>query len=689
MNDSGGQFSRSQLAAYTRFLLGLTLLLVAVNIWVYTLGFYGGLAMTFGIIAYIVIIVIYYFVKRKSALQALVDFAASYSSLSVYQMERFDFPYSILDRTGRILWFNPAFAAITEDAPKLKKELISEVINGITLDILPHHGTEISLEISHHDRQYRVYIRLLADYGDVQAFDFPDVPAEDLAHLFAVSMFDTTELQLYKTRYENETAVMGLLYLDNYEETLEGIEEVERSIVTAVIDRKLTEYFNGLDAVIRKFERDKFIIFMRNGSFAKLMDSRFQILEVIKNLKPELSKGMTNVPTISIGIGVNQGSYMGNFEAARMCIELALGRGGDQAAVKDGDGIRYFGGKSQATEKSSRVKSRVKAHALFEILSNYDRLVCMGHRNIDADAFGAAVGICAAARAMGKRFHIVVDNTTSAMKPLLESFAEDPDYMNGVIVSPEQSLELVDERTVLLVVDTTNPEYTECDRLLEKTKNIVVLDHHRRGSKDISNSVLSYIEPYASSTCEMVVEILQYFDTTVKLTAAEADALYSGIILDTNNFLQKTGVRTFEAAAYLRRSGADATRVRKMFRENLNDYLAKGETIKNVKLLRASYAISVCPATGLENPAVVGAQAANELLNIVGVKASFVLTKYQDVVYISARAIDEVNVQLVMERMGGGGHLSIAGAQLKGVSLEEAVDRLSETLEQMLDGGEI
>ncbi|MBR3275069.1 MAG: DHH family phosphoesterase [Eubacterium sp.] len=688
MNSSDMQFNNSQLAAYAKFLAGLSILLVAVNIWVYTIAFYAGLAMSFGIVAYVVIIIIYYNVKKKTALESLIGFATSFSTLSVYQMERFDFPYAILDKTGKILWFNPAFAAITAEIPKLKKQPVYEVVTALSPEMLPHHGTETSVDIDYNNRQYRVYIRLLADYGDVSSFSFPDVPVQDLAHLFAISMFDNTELAVYRKKYEEEMAVVALLYLDNYEESLEGVEEVERSIVTAVIDRKLSEYFSQMDAVIRKFERDKYIIFMKNGSFAKLKENHFQVLEDIKNLKTDLTAHMSNAPTISIGVGTNQGSYMGNFDAARTCIELALGRGGDQAAVKDGEGIQYFGGKSQAADKSSRVKSRVKAHALYEIMNNSGNIIVMGHRNIDADAFGAAIGIAACARTIGKRIRIIVDNNTSAMRPLLESFAEIPEY-DSVFISPEQAMEEVNDYTMLMIVDTTNPRFTACDPLLEKSKNIVVLDHHRRGSQVIANPVLSYVEPYASSTCEMVAEIMQYFDVPVKLTNAEADAIYAGIILDTDSFLQKTGVRTFEAAGYLRRCGADATRVRKLFRENLSDYLAKGEAIKNVKLLRASYAISVCPAEGLENPSIVGAQTANELLNIVGVKASFVLTKVQDTVYISARAIDEVNVQLVMERMGGGGHLSIAGTQLKGVTIEEALERLSVTLEQMLDGGEI
>ena len=340
-------------------------------------------------------------------------------------------------------------------------------------------------------------------------------------------------------------------------------------------------------------------------------------------------------------------------------------------------------------EKTTRVKARVKAHALKEFMSSKDNVVVMGHKITDVDTFGAAIGIYRAAKTLDKKAYIVINTPTSSIRPLMDGFLHNQDYDSRMFVNSHEAKEIVDDNTVVVVVDTNRPNYTECEELLTMTKTIVVLDHHRQGKDVISNAVLSYIEPYASSACEMVAEILQYFADGIRIRNIEADSIYAGIMIDTNNFLTKTGVRTFEAAAFLRRCGADVTRVRKMFRENMEDYRAKGDAIRNAELFRDCFAISVCKSEGLESPTVVGAQAANELLNVVGVKASFVMTDYRNTIYISARSIDEVNVQIIMERLGGGGHLNIAGAQLEHYTIAEARDTLKQTLQNMLNEGEI
>lgn len=313
----------------------------------------------------------------------------------------------------------------------------------------------------------------------------------------------------------------------------------------------------------------------------------------------------------------------------------------------------------------------------------------MGHSISDVDALGAAVGIHRAAKVLGKRAYIVLNEINSSLRPVKERFNEESGYSEKMFVNSDEALELADRNTVVVVVDTNKPSYTECPQLLNIVKTIVVFDHHRQGEEVIENAVLSYIEPYASSTCEMISEVLQYFSEDIKLDAVEADTLYAGILIDTNNFMNKTGVRTFEAAAYLKRSGADVTRVRKMLRDDIDSYKARAEAVRKAEVYRGDYAISVCDGENLESPTIAGAQAANELLNIEGIKASFVLTDYQDKVYISSRSIDEVNVQIIMERLGGGGHLNVAGAQLVGVSLDEAKMKLQETLNEMIEEGEI
>ena len=314
----------------------------------------------------------------------------------------------------------------------------------------------------------------------------------------------------------------------------------------------------------------------------------------------------------------------------------------------------------------------------------------MGHKITDIDALGAAIGIYCAAKRINKPAYIVVDDAPEGIRPLLNKFMESPEYPEDMFVDRRQAKELADAGTVVIVVDTNNPGRVECEELLHRSNTIVVLDHHRQGKDIISNAVLSYIEPYASSACEMVAEILQYFDEDAPaVPSMEADAMYAGIMVDTNNFMTRTGVRTFEAAAYLRRCGADITRIRKLFRDNLEDCRAKAQAVAQMEFFENSYAISECPSAGLKAPTVVAAQAANELLNVVGVKASFVLTEFNHTIYISARAIDEVNVQLIMERLGGGGHLNVAGAQLPDHTVSEGIALLKATIREMKEEGDL
>ena len=463
------------------------------------------------------------------------------------------------------------------------------------------------------------------------------------------------------------------------------MEEVRRSLLLALIDRKINKYFSSMDGLVKKLEKDKYFLVMRTRSFEILREQRFSILEEVKTV----NIGNEMAITLSIGIGLNASNMSQSYEQARIAIEMALGRGGDQAVVKDGNTISYYGGKSQQMEKTTRVKARVKAQALKEFISAKDKVVVMGHKITDVDSLGAAIGIYRAAKALGKTVHIVVNDPTTSIRPLMSAFLENPDYEHDMFVSSQQAKDIVDNNTAVVVVDTNKPSYTECKELLNMTRTIVVLDHHRRGSESITNAVLSYIEPYASSTCEMVAEILQYFADGIRIRNIEADCIYAGMMIDTNNFLTKTGVRTFEAAAFLRRCGADVTRVRKLLRDDMSAYKARAEAISNAQQFLGCYALSICTGKGVESPTVVAAQAANELLNISGVKASFVLTEYNHVIYISARAIDEVNVQIIMEKLGGGGHLNIAGAQMEGKTIEETMEILKNTIQQMQKEGEI
>ncbi|MCR4751032.1 MAG: DHH family phosphoesterase [Eubacterium sp.] len=666
--------------------LWLLVIPVAVNIGVYVINQQAGFLMTAAIVVYAIVLVARYIRKQAVLMNELITFATQYGQIQKQIMLDFSFPYALTDQSGHLLWFNNAFAELTGKDYHHYKRSITSLFPDITKDRLPDTEELAEIETEYGDKKFEVSVQGIALDSLIDSSRMLErTEEEEPVSMYALLFRDVTELRDYMRRYEEETMVLALIYLDNYDEALESVEDVRRSLLTALIDRKITRYFLDLDAVVKKFEIDKYLVFMRARSLEELKANRFQILEEVKTV----NIGNDMAITLSIGVGANNGSYTANAESARSAIELALGRGGDQAVLRDGNSISYYGGKSMAVEKTTRVKARVKAHALREFIDSKEKVVVMGHQLLDIDAFGAAVGICRAAMTLNRLAHIVIDSPTSSTKPFISGFEQDTNYEKNMLVSVQEAREMVDNDTLLVVVDTNKPDYTECEELLQQTRTIVVLDHHRQSDNYIRNAVLSYIEPYASSTCEMVSEVLQYFPEEVKIRNIEADALYAGIMVDTDNFMQKTGVRTFEAAAFLRRSGADMTRVRKMFRENMDEYRVKGEVLRNVEMYREHFAISICPSADLTSPTIVASQAANQLLDINNVKASFVLTDYNHTIYISARAIDEINVQIIMEKMGGGGHLNIAGAQLPGYTIEEAREKLKQILDEMLEGGEL
>ena len=667
---------RGHLKHLTRWPLYLTVLLIALNVLVYMIDCKAGLVVTLGTLIYAACAVGILLYHRPQMFNDLIAFASQYEVLEKRVLEDLALPYAVMDMEGRMIWSNKEFSELTGKDQYYRKN-VNTIFADVTPDKLPvseeQDISEISTQVG--DRIYRISMQRIRLGEDmVHAKILEDLP--ETTSLIAMYLYDETELREYMQANEDNKLVLALAYLDNYEEALESVEDVRRSLLIALIDRKITRYFSNYDGLVKKLEKDKYFLIMRQSSLEALKAQKFHILDEVKTVN--IGNEMT--VTLSIGIGLNAANYLQNYEYCRIAIEMALGRGGDQVVIKNGDNITYFGGKSQQMEKTTRVKARVKAQALKEFMSTKERVVVMGHKITDVDALGAAIGIYRAGKTLGKPVHIVVNDPSTSIRPLIAGYLNNPEYEPSMFIDREQAMELVDDNTVVVVVDTNKPSYTECQDLLYMTKTVVVLDHHRRGNEIIENAVLSYVEPYASSTCEMVAEILQYFSDDLRLRNIEADCIYAGIIIDTNNFITRAGVRTFEAAAFLRRSGADMTRVRKMLRDNFDSYKAKAEAVRSAEIYRECFAIAVCPSEGLESPTVVGAQAANELLNIAGVKASFVLTTYNREVYISARAIDEINVQLMMEKMGGGGHINIAGAQVK-----ESIENVKEMLKGIID----
>lgn len=668
---------------FMRWPLYLSVLVVLLDLLVFIVSVKAGILVSVGTVIYIFIAVQLFRYHKPLIINDMIAFANQYDVVEKRMLEELALPYAIMDMEGRMIWSNRVFSEITGRDQFYKKN-ISTVFPDITPDKLPVADEPEISEMSIHfgDRIYRVSMQRVTMGEVVSHADILENMSQNVS-LIAMYLYDETELKEYIQKNEDNKLVVALAYLDNYEEALESVEDVRRSLLIALIDRKITKYFSNFDGLVKKLEKDKYLLIMRQSSLETLKEQRFHILDEVKTV----NIGNEMAVTLSIGIGLNASTYIQNYEYARIAIEMALGRGGDQVVIKNENNITYIGGKAQQMEKSTRVKARVKAQALKEFMSTKDRVVVMGHKITDVDALGAGIGIYRAGKTLGKPVHIVINDPTTSIRPLMSGFMENPDYEPSMFVDSNQAKELVDNNTVVIVVDTNKPSYTECQDLLYMTKTIVVLDHHRRGSEVIQNAVLSYVEPYASSSCEMIAEILQYFADVLKLRSIEADCIYAGIMIDTNNFTTRAGVRTFEAAAFLRRCGADVTRVRKMLRDNIDSYKARAEAVRTAEIYRDYFAIARCPSEGLESPTVVGAQAANELLNIAGVKASFVLTSYNNEVYISARAIDEVNVQVMMERMGGGGHLNIAGAQVKD-TMDETERMLKEIIDQLYQEGD-
>ena len=675
---------KGRLKSYLQSSLYLGFLLIIVDVLIYFIDYRAGLVLTCFIIFYLAIILSLMFYNKPIIINELISFATQYGQIQRRLLRDLDLPHALLDESGKIIWTNIAFEKAV-DKDKGYRKSITSLFPSITKDRLPGSAgeDEVELEIDFGTRNYIAKLKKISLKEMAQNSDIIEAKGYD-GYLIALYLFDETALKIALQEVDDQSLAVGLIYLDNYEEALESVEEVRRSLLIALIDRKVNKYIAALDGICKKIEKDKYLIIMRKKAAALLQENRFDILEDVKTV----NIGNEMAVTLSIGVGLSGLTYAQNYEFARNAIDLALGRGGDQAVVKMPENVMYYGGKSQQIEKSTRVKARVKAHALKEIISIKDEVYVMGHRLGDTDSFGAAVGIYRIAKTLGKQAHIVLNDVTASMQPMVEMFKNNDDYEDDMIVNGSQALEMIGGNAVLVVVDVNKPSITECPDLLKRCNSIVVFDHHRQGSEIIENATLSYIEAYASSTCEMVSEILQYISDTLRIKSEEADCLYAGMIIDTNNFMTKTGVRTFEAAAFLRRNGADVTRVRKLFRDDAAEYKAKADAVSQAEIYRQSYAISVCRGEHVQSPTVVGAQAANELLNIKGIKASFVMTAYNGAIYVSARSIDEVNVQLVMERMGGGGHMNIAGCQVQG-SVEDAIGMLKQTLDTMIEEREL
>lgn len=632
---------------------------------------------TICLLIYAVVIIVLYRVIKRSVDKSLVNFAIGYATVQRSILENLSLPYAIISRDGEFLWMNKEFLALSKKRDRTPR-VINSVVPQITHEkILSCKDGEVStFPIQLNDKYYRVdlysYEAIPMQKGDMIGF------TEDNNLVYAVALYDETKEKDLEIKSKQHEMVAILVYVDNYEEIVDAVDSVRLSVIRAVIERKVYKYFQDKKALVRRTDRDKYIVVTDRKGLDEMEKDNFIILEHMKTTN--VSKDVQ--ATLSIGIGTGADDYMHNLDYAKAAIDMALGRGGSQAVIKEGDEISYYGAYGKEKEKTTRVKARVKAQALRELMQTRDDIIIMGHSISDVDAFGAAVGIYLAAHSLGKQAYIVLNEVTSSLRPIVDTFSKENGYPDNMFIDSTEALVIQDANTLVVVVDTNRPSYTECPKLIERSDSIVVFDHHRNRKETIENTLLSYIEPYASSTCEMVTEMFPYFSDKMEMTTQEADALYAGILIDTNNFMTKTGVRTFEAAAYLKRNGADVIRVRKLLREDMNAYKAKAEIVRHATVYKGAFAISEYTGENADSPTIIGAQAANELLNIVGIKASFVLTEHNNKIYISSRSIDEINVQQLMEELGGGGHLNMAGAQISGVTLDEAKQMIIDVIDR-------
>lgn len=633
-------------------------------------------------IVYIALALYFYRSRKNRLVSALLDFSLRANENRARLFEEMPTAYCIVGEDGEILWSNRAFHTILQKDSKIERNIFN-IFPNMQKEMLQEKGAMLELHSSFMERKYCIDLIRLDDLEDEGTEEIRSLSEEE--ELVAVYLRDETEEVELKQKLDEERVVLGLAYIDNYEDVMEQIEEVRRSLLSALVDRKITRYITASDGVVKKIEKDKYFFLLKQSVLEKMMEDRFSILEEVK----EIDMGNELAITLSLGIGYGAGDFSQNYEYARTSMDMALGRGGDQAIVKNPEKLSFFGGKSQSTERVTRVKARVKAQAFQELIESKDKVLIMGHKNADMDCLGSSVGVYRMVTALDKRAYIVQNNVTSTILPLKERFLNNADYPEDMFIDGETAKSLVDNNTMLVVVDCDRPSIIDEPALLSMVKTKVVFDHHRQSSETIQGAVLSYCEPYASSASELIAEMMQYIREGIKARPMEADCMYGGVVIDTREFTNQTGVRTFEVAAYLRRCGADITRVRKVFREDFDDYQAKADAISRADIYRNAYAISSVEKNGSESPTVLCAKAANELLNIRGIKASIVLTKVENTVFLSARSIDELNVQVLMEKLGGGGHRTVAGAQIEGKEIKDCINLVKNAIDEMIVEGEV
>ena len=628
------------------------------------------------LVIYIIALVFFNILNGKQLEAGLIRFARQYGGLEGELISDFPLPYAVTDPEGRILAYNKIFSRIYDE--KTGQDNITQIFHELDEEDLKFDGQSKNVSVVYDNRNFRLNIKKLKVSEELLENKIALLPKHDMT-LLTIYLFDETEIiNLMKKNAEDQMVIASVM-IDNYEDIFNRNANVAQSLNMALIDRTLAQYFETAQAVVRKLEKDRYIVVFKKKYLSALQSGKFRILDQLK----DLDIGSDQPVTVSIGIGLDE-DYQDSLKLSQEALELALGRGGDQVIVKEGARTYFYGGKTKQAEKNSRVKARLKANALRQIIMSHERVVVMGHKNADMDSFAAAVGIYRAVRALGKNAYIAIQSVGNTVKPLMNDLMSEKEYAQGVFLNAESVGEFVNKDTVLVIVDVNRPELFEFPEISAEAGAVVVIDHHRQSGEKIDNVELIYAEPTASSTSEMVTEILQYIANDIKINKNEAEALYAGILMDTVSFTRNTGARTFEAAAYLRKKGADTQKVQDMFSDTLQVKQAKAKAMETVEEIADGFVLAQSGAE-TQLSTVLAAQVANELLTVKGIKASFVFSQQSDTIFISARSKGDINVQLIMEKMGGGGHMNMAAAQLSDMDMEEAKRILKATVRKTLE----
>ena len=626
------------------------------------------------IFGYIILLAYTYYVnqKRKSEVsETLQDLTLTVDTAAKTSLINSPFPLIILENDGNIIWksskFSREFANV--DINSYIDDISIDIKNIVNKSKEKTNKKDIIKQVEIGNKIYKVigkYIKYTRNKDKKNKKEY----------MLILYFIDETENIKLQKEYKDSKSCIAIIMIDNYEETMLRLESEEKPQITAELDKCIYEWTNETNGVLIKVEKDRYIYFFEQRYLEKVKEDKFSILDKIKDIDTNEKVQFT----LSIAVSNEGVTDKEKYKSAQTAMDIVLGRGGDQAVIRENEIYKFYGGRAQEIEKRTKVKARIMAHALENLIIESQKVMIMGHTNPDMDAIGSCLGIYRLSKTIGKDAYIICDKNTPTLEEFMKTIENDSEY-EDIIINKEVAIENVDEDTLLVIVDTNKINYVEAPELLDKTKKIVVIDHHRRSTDYVENATITFQEVYASSAAELVTELLQYVENRVTLKKIEAESLYAGIMMDTKNFTFKTGVRTFEAAAYLRRCGVDIIRVKKWFQSDLASFNKIADIVKKAEVVNETIAISIYDKK-TKDASLICAKAADELLTISNITASFVIGNLGDKICISGRSIGDINVQIILEKLGGGGHITLAGAQVEGMTIEETKQELKNRINE-------